>query len=322
MDKAVFISHSSKDLKLAKSLCEYLEERKITCWIAPRDLDIAAGKPYGAGIMQGIKATRIMVVVLTQNANASDRVQDEISVASGKKKLIIPFNTEPIVLDESLELILRRRHWIKVNGGEVEDYFDKIYNACLAALATAPLPEIEDVNNTSGVQQEGLQDDTLTGPEITRWPFHWTKIAALLAAVILVAGILGWRLLYNPPQTTALKPAKTSGDDKYITSDIKTIRTVLLRINSLKDTTEKVQKEALDNAMSTYFNPHFIVNVKYDKSASAAVPEPGREYLSGLYVKNQVADIRVTRLVSTNHKIDSIEVTEIHKKPHDIKIIK
>lgn len=320
MDKAVFISHSSKDLKLAESLCEYLEERKITCWIAPRDLDIAAGKPYAAGIMQGIKATKIMLVVLTQNANESNRVQDEISVASGKKKLIIPFNTEPIALDESLELILRRLHWIKVNGGEVKDHFDKIYKACLAALPTAPLPEIEDKTDISGVQQEGLQDDTEPGTEITRKPFHWAKIAVLFAAVILVTGILGWSLLYTPPQAVKLKeiPPKV----KFTPSDNKTIRTVLLHINSLKDTTEKVQKEELDKAMSTYFNPHFIVNLKYDKSASTAVPEQGQEYLSGLYFKNQVADILVTKIVSTNHKIDSIEVTEIHKKPHDIKIIK
>ena len=33
MEKFVFISHSSVNAEIAKKLCEYLEERKIKCFI-------------------------------------------------------------------------------------------------------------------------------------------------------------------------------------------------------------------------------------------------------------------------------------------------
>jgi len=34
----VFISHSIKDKAAAEAVCAKLEEQKIRCWIAPRDI--------------------------------------------------------------------------------------------------------------------------------------------------------------------------------------------------------------------------------------------------------------------------------------------
>ena len=44
----VFISHSSKDKKLADRICDELEERGISCRIAPRD--ITPGKEWAGEI--------------------------------------------------------------------------------------------------------------------------------------------------------------------------------------------------------------------------------------------------------------------------------
>ena len=41
MEKQVFISHSSVNFDIAKSVCDALETAGIGCWIAPRDI------PYG-----------------------------------------------------------------------------------------------------------------------------------------------------------------------------------------------------------------------------------------------------------------------------------
>ena len=63
----VFISHSSVDSKLAYAMCDYLEEKGIRCWIAPRD--VQGGTEYAEAIIMGIRSCKIMVVLFNKNAN-------------------------------------------------------------------------------------------------------------------------------------------------------------------------------------------------------------------------------------------------------------
>lgn len=51
MSKA-FISKSSINDEIAMQVCNYLEERNIKCWIAPRDQ--IGGKEYPAQIVEAI----------------------------------------------------------------------------------------------------------------------------------------------------------------------------------------------------------------------------------------------------------------------------
>jgi formylglycine-generating enzyme required for sulfatase activity len=57
----VFLSYSSKDKAWADAACAVLEGRGVRCWIAPRD--IAPGTEWGAAIIAGIDACRVMVPV-------------------------------------------------------------------------------------------------------------------------------------------------------------------------------------------------------------------------------------------------------------------
>ena len=55
----IFISYASKDKTVADAVCASLENRKIRCWIAPRD--VLPGIPYGEAIINGISQSRITV---------------------------------------------------------------------------------------------------------------------------------------------------------------------------------------------------------------------------------------------------------------------
>ena len=83
-NREVFISYSSQDQKLGDSICNYLEEKDISCFIASRD--IVSGKTYPEEIMKAISNCRYMIVVLTKRSNTSDNVRNEIERAFNLKK--------------------------------------------------------------------------------------------------------------------------------------------------------------------------------------------------------------------------------------------
>ena len=74
----VFLSHSSTDKQWADMACDVLEREKIHCWIAPRD--IRHGKEWDEEIIDGINACRIMVLILSEHANASKHVRHEVQL--------------------------------------------------------------------------------------------------------------------------------------------------------------------------------------------------------------------------------------------------
>src|SRR6267378_3874 len=75
----VFISHSSKDQATADAICAHLESAGINCWIAPRNIE--AGANWTKGIMQGLEACRVLILVFSKHANDSHHVEREVAKA-------------------------------------------------------------------------------------------------------------------------------------------------------------------------------------------------------------------------------------------------
>jgi hypothetical protein len=67
----VFISHSSKDQKVAGTICLALESRELDCWISGRD--IAPGQNFMEAILPAIRCATVMVLVFSENANNSEK---------------------------------------------------------------------------------------------------------------------------------------------------------------------------------------------------------------------------------------------------------
>jgi hypothetical protein len=75
----VFISYASQDGAVAKAVCEALEQAGVMCWIAPRD--VTPGTFYGDEIVHAIDAAKASVLVLSQNAAASQHVLREVATS-------------------------------------------------------------------------------------------------------------------------------------------------------------------------------------------------------------------------------------------------
>ncbi len=106
----VFISHSSSDKIIADAVCAKLEASHIRCWVAPRD--IIPGETWAGSIFNAITNCKVMIMILSGNANSSKHVIREVEIAVKQNVVIVPFRTESIEPSPDLAYFLGATHWL------------------------------------------------------------------------------------------------------------------------------------------------------------------------------------------------------------------
>lgn len=139
----VFISCASKDKVIADAVCARLESRDIRCWIAPRD--VRAGRSYGEEIIDAIHSSKVMVLVLSANANASPHIPKEIERAVSNGIPVIPLRVENVMPAKSLDYFISSVHWLDAITPPLEQHLDHLATTINAILdrpgePVAPLP--------------------------------------------------------------------------------------------------------------------------------------------------------------------------------------
>lgn len=127
----VFISYSSHDQKIVEGLCAYLEQYKIRCFVAYRD--IPKGKPWPPYIPEALNQSRMMVVVFSCNFNRSEEVDRELTIASKKKKPILTFRLSDEEFKGTKEYYLSNINWIDAFPNP-EDAFGNITDSIAKLL--------------------------------------------------------------------------------------------------------------------------------------------------------------------------------------------
>ncbi|HLY57557.1 MAG TPA: toll/interleukin-1 receptor domain-containing protein, partial [Stellaceae bacterium] len=110
MTTHVFISYSSKDAKVAGTVCEALERRGLKCWISSRDIE--PGQNFQQAIVRAIRAARVMVLVFTTNANSSNEIMKEVALAGQYGLTVIPVRTEDVLPNDAFAYEFATRQWI------------------------------------------------------------------------------------------------------------------------------------------------------------------------------------------------------------------
>lgn len=93
----VFISYSSKNTAEAEAVRKLLMNNGLQNWMAPHD--IPAGAKYAHVIDEAIENCACVLLLLTQEAQASDHVDREIERAVSYKKEIIPVRLDRCALN-------------------------------------------------------------------------------------------------------------------------------------------------------------------------------------------------------------------------------
>src|SRR3984893_239366 len=124
MAHEVFISHAHKDKSIADAICGRLESGGLSCWIAARD--ISAGADWTEAIRNAIGSSRVMVLVLSENANAAPHIEREIAHAFYSKRMIIPFRLAHTLPRRDFLFYLGNIPWFNAPGQPGEQDLDAL----------------------------------------------------------------------------------------------------------------------------------------------------------------------------------------------------
>jgi hypothetical protein len=212
----IFISHSSKDQKVARTICTSLENRGLTCWAYGRN--IQPGQNFQEQIVRAIRAAKIMVLVFTANANSSNEIKKELAIASQNNLVVIPVRIEDVIPNEAFAYEFATRQWIDL----FDDWESSIARLVELIVTTSDDQSLGDQtkagsgsNGDAAVPPVGKV--VKTSPALAAGPasfmqqpgLRWAMIAG--AAVIVFAGIgYGVVTLRRPPAPVSGMPAAGS----------------------------------------------------------------------------------------------------------------
>jgi hypothetical protein len=124
MLRDVLICCAPADESAGLKVCEFLEAEKISCWMAARDL--AAGEDEQAMTAEAVDGCPVMVLIFSQNANASGKVQDQVERALGAEKILIPLRIENVAPEGRMEESLRHRYRHDALVGPLERHLPEV----------------------------------------------------------------------------------------------------------------------------------------------------------------------------------------------------
>jgi hypothetical protein len=209
MSAAVFISHSSKDRRLAERLCSELETRGIKCWISSRD--IAPGQNFQEAIVAAIRTVPVMILIFTINANASDEIKKEVAIASLNRVTVIPVRMKETVPSDAFAYELATRQWIDVSD-DWEESLDRLIDHLKSAISAKSEGHVFDVAGAGHAPSSS---------GARKWRPVVIGIAAGIAVVAIGAGaswfIMAPRLPAPPPPAAPVTATAPSGKlDQYV----------------------------------------------------------------------------------------------------------
>jgi adenylate cyclase len=177
----VFISYASQDVAVANVVVKTLESHAVQCWIAPRD--VVPGEFYAGAIVHAIDAAKVILLILSENAAASQHVLREVERASAKRHPVVAFRIDLAPMPAELEYFLNTSHWLDASAG-VEHALPTLVDAMQRAVAAAAVATPGD----TGVAVKPVANLTQQSP-LTRPAGARLNRPVLALSLVIVLGL-------------------------------------------------------------------------------------------------------------------------------------
>lgn len=148
----VFISYNSKDVHIAEAVCHYIEERRLRCFIAPRDI---SQSDWAGNLDAAIENSKAFVIIVSENSIASREVAKEIALATRVSDYIFPFRIDEAELNGRMNYHLSAFHWIDAVSPPMEKKLNELADR-VAANLQGQVPNLEQ-GNLSGNHNKSTQ---------------------------------------------------------------------------------------------------------------------------------------------------------------------
>ena len=187
----VFISHSSDDGDVAEAARETIERAGHRCWIAPRD--IVPGEKYGEAIINGIRASRIFLLIVSARSIASHQVERETERAANAGLAIIPFRIEDVKPSNSLEFFISSAHWLDAFEPPMERHYDYLTQVVGQLLAAKDSDAARSARAAAAGPVPAAPRPQAPAPRVPpRRPGLTIALAVVLALAVIGGGLAWW----------------------------------------------------------------------------------------------------------------------------------
>src|SRR6516162_5748768 len=139
MAHEVFIIHAYKDKGIADAICRELESANARCWIAPRN--ISTGEDWAKAIRKAIDSSRVVVLVLSENANTATHIEREIANAFYTERIIMPFRLDNAIPRRSILSYLGNVRWFDSVNLPVEQNLQPFAARVKEVLSALPVSQ-------------------------------------------------------------------------------------------------------------------------------------------------------------------------------------
>ena len=196
---SVFISYASADGAIARRVCETLEARGISCWIAPRN--VPPGMDYGQAIIDGIKKCRVMLVLLSLDSGASRYVAREVERAVSHQVSLLPVRLASIEIPDQLEFFLGSCQWFDLLPPTAAKHLDKLGDA---------VARLVDATDEAGNEPVKALAKSGGGPKKRTW-------FVVAATALTVASVLAFQAFRHPAPTPGTHSSQSGQGGSTVT---------------------------------------------------------------------------------------------------------
>ncbi|MGA2565066.1 MAG: toll/interleukin-1 receptor domain-containing protein, partial [Steroidobacteraceae bacterium] len=105
----IFISYRRSDQAWAQLLHSQLRAEGVEAWY---DAQVGAGQDWRIATAKALEASRIFVLLFSENAAESSDIAKELAAATLEKKLIIPVRLQNIAPKGAFLYELASRNWV------------------------------------------------------------------------------------------------------------------------------------------------------------------------------------------------------------------
>ena len=187
--KQVFISYSSQDRAVAEGIHDALEKAGIPAWLAHRDL--TGGVPWSQRIIDEIQASPVMILILSQHANASQYVIREVGEAVDRNATILTVRIEDVAPSKGLRFFIGAEQWLDAFDKPISHYMKRLIDDIRLLL-----PATVEIKAVPAPQD---RRDAVAPPPLPpmRRPFAWARnrhtplIASIVVLAVIALGALG-----------------------------------------------------------------------------------------------------------------------------------
>lgn len=300
MDKRIFISYSSKDVKIADKIVSFIESNGYLCWIAPRNIE--PGHDYTDCINSAIKNCCGVVLVFSEQSLSSQFVKKELGLAVHFNKSIIPYKIADFKVDDGYFFLLNNVQWIEASG-RVEAKFPELLSGIEASMIKS--------NNTSNTSSTATASTpTKTPTALANKKILIISACALVAIVLILVLLLKGKGNAGDEIVTDSIPVPVPVTDTVATKDsVASSVTTPVEIPATEKKTKKEKNEQKENKTK--------IEQKSDKDQTQTTQQPKAEE------QNQQPQTQQTtspKNVVTDNEDEDEEPVHKGPSPYDTKL--